>query len=387
MPTTTGAAPSPRSRIQALLERTAVTPDDVAAGMLLPEGVTLERVLDGSYEPSLSELLGAADVLDVPVGVLTGDIPADGHLGVSLRLGAVEGAEDLADALGHANRLLDRAALLDSWLGAAPAPARDVLDRVMLSQHRLGKRAGAVTAERVRAALGLSDEEPVADMVGLIEDLGIPVVFLQLTDNVHGLNVRDVRSGGLRRLVLVSSADVWTKQRYTLAHEMCHALYDDADQVIVDRADEPDAIPEWRAEAFARHLLLPARAVQSAVDGRGYQTWEAVAAQLMVRFGVSRDVVVIALRETGHVPEERLGSLSAAYVEDLMRAADLAEAWRAFSQSQHADSASPTLVARAAQAYSNGWIRSDIVAELMDQNVSRTEQELASAGWLPPVPT
>jgi len=386
VPTQFAGSPStPGARLAELLASSDVTAKQVSAGMLLPEDVPIEQVLDGTYEPSVSELLGAADVLEVPVAVLTGDLPATGHLGVSLRLGRIEAAEALSGPLAYANRLLDHRALLDSWLGPAAAPLRERLSRVMLSRDPFGKRAGMVTADRVRAVLGLGDDEPVADLVEMVESFGIPVASLLLPPDVHGLNVRDLRSGGADRVVLVSSADVWAKQRYTLAHELCHALYDNEDQVIVDRAEEPEALPEWRAEAFARHLLLPTRAVRSAVREApaGPRRWQPVAVSLMARFGVSRDATVIALQEDGGVPPEELDPVRFARVEDLMATVGLVDRWRAFSESQHVESGSPTLVARASQAYGNGWVRADLVADLMRADVETAERELAAAGWQP----
>lgn len=386
-----GQATDPTSsagaRIAALIESSGATAEDVAAGMLLPPEVGLAEVLDGSYEPSLSEIVAAADVLRVPAAVLLGDLPVEGHLGVSLRLGRISGAEALAGPLAYANRMLDHRSLLDSWLGAAEAPLRDLLSRVMLSRHRFGKRAGAESADRIRAVLGVGDEEPVGDLTELLEQFGIPVAFLPLPEGVHGLNVRDLRSGGPDRVVLVSSADVWAKQRYTLAHEFCHALYDDEDQLIVDRAEEPVAEPEWRAEAFARHMLLPRRAVLAAVRNAGSRPnrWRSVTARLMSQYGISRDATVIALAEDGGVPDEELDQVRYARVDDLMAEAGLLDAWRTFNEGQHDETGSQSLVARAAQAYGNGWIRPELVADLMRVEVAQAEQALADAGWRPSV--
>ncbi|UZJ26902.1 ImmA/IrrE family metallo-endopeptidase (plasmid) [Rhodococcus antarcticus] len=376
---------TPGARLSALLAVSELTAAQLSVGMLLAEAVPVERVLDGTYEPSVSELLGAADVLEVPVAVLTGELPVSGHLGVSLRLGRIRGAEALSGPLAYANRLLDHGALLDSWFGPAAAPLRESLSRVMLSRDKFGKAAGMVTADRVRAVLDLGDDGPITDMVAMVESFGIPVASLPLPAGVHGLNVRDLRTGGAHRVILVSSTDVWAKQRYTLAHELCHALYDDKDQVIVDRAEEPEALPEWRAESFARHLLLPTRSVREAVRRApaGPRRWQQVTASLMARFGVSRDATVIALQEDGGVPSVELDSVRSARVDDLLAAANLVDQWREFCVAEHAESGSPTLVSRAAQAYGNGWVRADLVADLMRGDIETVERELAAAGWQP----
>ena len=48
---------------------------------------------------------------------------------------------------------------------------------------------------------------------------------------------RDEREGTPARVIVVASDDAWARQRYTLAHELCHALYDDAGQFIVDKIE------------------------------------------------------------------------------------------------------------------------------------------------------
>src|SRR5260370_36355003 len=164
--------------------------------------------------------------------------------------------------------------------------------------------AGRRTAGKVRDALELGDG-PIADLVGLVEGCGMPIAFQPLPENLHGINVRDEQDGRVLRAIVVSSGDYWTRQRFTLGHELCHGLYDDEGQVIADRVEGPDTLPELRAESFARHLLQPARAVaqevRAARDARGRPA--ALVARLMTTYRVSRAVVVKALGEYGPVDD------------------------------------------------------------------------------------
>ena len=182
---------------------------------------------------------------------------------MSLRLGTVEAPDVPADALEYADRMLRYRGLLDSWLGAWHSP----LAGVGMSTDSYFVRAGCESAQRVRDGLQLG-EGPIADLVDLAERLGFPVAFCLLPEGMHGLNVQDEREGVATRLIVVSTRGPWTLQRYTIAHEVGHALYDDAGQVIVDLVEIPDRLPERRAESFARHLLLPAAARKREVARR-----------------------------------------------------------------------------------------------------------------------
>ena len=373
------ASSSPADRIALLLGRSGVSREELARVLDLPAGVSVDAVLAGDHELSPSDLVAVADALDVPVTVLSGQVPVDRHLGVSLRLGTVDAPDVPADALQYADRLLRHRCLLDSWLGAPRSP----LAGVDMSARRFAKEAGKISAQRVRDGMRLG-EEPVPDLVGLTEELGFPVAFRRLPDGMHGLNVQDAREGTVTRLIIVStSSGPWTQQRYTLAHELCHALYDDAGQVIVDCVEVPDILPELRAEAFARHLLLPERALRREVTQarRAGVPWPALTASLMVRWGMSREAVLRALEGDGLADAAAIADVRSRTVASLMAEAGLTGRWQELSEGESEPSGSPWLVSRALEAYRLGWVGSRVVADLLGQDIEETRRELAARGW------
>lgn len=381
-------APTSRAqRIGALLVRSPLGAAEFVGELGLPDEVTIEDVLDGRYELTPSELVAAADVLDVPVTVLTGDLPIDRHLGVSLRLGQVQQATDVPyEALALADRLLDQQAVLDSWFGPVASP----LDGVPMSTITYGKEAGPNSADRVRRLLGLG-KDPIQDMVELVERLGYPVVFRDLPDGLHGLNIRDEREGRVTRVIIVSARDVWTRQRFTLAHELCHALYDDPGQVIVDRVEVPDIVPEVRAQTFARELLLPrtalaqeVRAARTRRVGGQSREWRGVVAHVMARWGVSRDAVVRALVDDRLATREELAAVEEEQVSALIADAGLADDWREASAAEHEESGSPLLLNRAVRAFGEGLVNTRFVADVLGEDPETTERLLAEQGWLAP---
>ena len=368
---------SPAGRIGVLLSQSGVAAPELARVLALPDGVGVEDVLSGAHLLTASDLVAAADVLDVPVTVLTGQVPMDRHLGVSLRLGRIPGAADApVDALKYADMVLGHTAVLDSWLGSVGSLLAGV--RMHTTDYRL--RAGQLSADRVRRVLKLG-QDPIIDLVGLVERLGYPVVFRQLPEGLHGLNVRDERGGRPIRVIVVSTRGGWTLQRYTLAHELCHALYDDPGQVIVDGVDVPEVLTELRAEAFARELLLPRKGLAADVRSLQIRGLADLTATLMLRWGMSRDAVVRALVDDQHAREDDLAPVRAARVADLIAGAGLSGTWGELSENQHAEAGSPMLVERAVRAYGDGLVSSWVVAELLGEDQETTEHILAEQGW------
>lgn len=372
---------SPAGRIGLLFQHSHVSEEQLARVLDLPAGVTAADVLSGSYELSAADLVAVAELLDVPVTVLSGQVPISGHLGVSLRLGTVEAPDVPAEALEYADRTLRYRGLLDSWLGASRSP----LAGVGMSTDKYYVRAGRESAQRVRDGLQLG-EEPIPNLVELAERLGFPVVFCLLPEGMHGLAVQDEREGVATRLIVVSTRVPWTRQRYTVAHELGHSLYKDDGQVIVDLVEIPDRLPELRADSFARHLLLPSAALKHEVTQgrREGLSWNVLTAQLMVRWGMSRSAVVRTLEDDQLVSTEDAAAIRGRRVNDLMAEAGLTEQWRALCAGQAEPCGSPWLVNRALEAYSHGWVGAHVVADLLGQDVETTKQQLVAQGWAEP---
>lgn len=368
-------------RIAQLLQLSAAGGEEELRLALGLSSITeLADVLDGRRQLTPSDMVAAADMLDVPVTVLAGQVPIDRHLGVSLRLGAVDTADVPIDALEYAEMMLKHQALLDSWWGRP----RNPLGSLPVSTDRYFVRAGTVSAARARDALHIGDG-PVNDLVGIVEGLGFPVAFRPLPEGVHGLTVRDAREGTLSRVIIISTRVPWTKQRYTLAHELCHALYDDEDQIIVDRVDVPDVLPELRAESFARAFLLPSDSLRREVGAarqRGLD-WSNITALLMVRWGLSRAATLRTLIDEGHATTEAVADVRSSSVHTLMARARVLDIWNELSREESDPSGSPILVDRAVSAYRNGWIGLHVVADLLEISEEAATARLNDNGPVP----
>ncbi|OAA18351.1 protein of unknown function (DUF955) [Frankia sp. EI5c] len=144
--------------------------------------------------------------------------------------------------------------------------------------------------------------EALGHLVSLVEQTtGIDVAVLDAGPDEHGLTVRDP----LRNSVFIGVArtDRPMRQRSTLAHELAHVLFEDwspaAEGTWSERRPE-----EVRADAFARHLLIPVEGLREFLGDRGPQDMDlALLSQVTQRFLVSTPIAAIALEQAGYITE------------------------------------------------------------------------------------
>ncbi len=307
-------------------------------------------------------------------------------LSLAMRTGLAK-ATAPADAVECAEYMIRISATLASWLGEAP----DKLAGLRLNKHQLATEAGKRTAENVRMVLGLGDDA-LPDMVDFVESTGTPVSSRPMPTEVLGFNARQLVGEKHRRAIVVNSAMSWTNQRFTLAHELSHSLFNDADPLIVslseDIEDQAPDLKEIRANRFARHLLLPAPALANRVEAARESNVgpDKLVPQLMLEFGISKDVILRALSDDGHLALDsgRSRKLSSTSVFELMKGADLTEQWELMCTEENTPSGSPLLVDRAVTAYGYGFVHQRVIARLMDRGEDEVLAELKAAGWPDP---
>jgi transcriptional regulator with XRE-family HTH domain len=174
---------------------------------------------------------------------------------------------------------------------------------------------GQEFATRAREALGLG-LDPIASMRALLEErLRWSLFFVtpdELSPGLQGASTIEPRPAIL--VNLVEGRESWWRTRVSLAHEMCHVLYDSrttARPYLISPQGELQGRKEWaivdrfrglerRANAFAVHFLAPSAAIRMVVGGLAPDSERAIRA-VCVAFGIGRTV---AVRRLGH--EHRL---------------------------------------------------------------------------------
>lgn len=129
---------------------------------------------------------------------------------------------------------------------------------------------GYTLAEELHERLGgRFIEEHSVDIAGLVRHFGVTLRDCELTDpNTRGVSIAGPRH---RPAIVVNRRNPMNQssagRRFTLAHELCHLLFDrDAgQQLAVASGPWAPRETEQRANAFAAMLLMPTRLVQRAV--------------------------------------------------------------------------------------------------------------------------
>ncbi|MEW2427762.1 ImmA/IrrE family metallo-endopeptidase [Micromonospora sp. NPDC047644] len=327
----------------------------------------------------------------VPLAVLVGDTPVQRSLAVALRAGVLATDDDIDVVARRAESSLRDLELLLSWYPqeGARTSALAMEARRAVAHDAYHKRAAARTAERLRDYLELGDEEPVGDIAQFIESLGAAVIFDSMPKTVQGITLRDPSQSSWRSAIMVNTNHTWWgRQRFTMAHELCHFLYQDDRSLFVNRKDYPDGhLEEIRAEVFARHFLAPDFAVRQfwaehgpkkPIDGYGVPL-----AKFMMRFGLSRQASIKTLVEAAGVPRSHLEAYTQVRISQLMRQARLQDEWERACSAQGEPSASHWALSMALDAYRDGLVSSEVVARVLGRSddVTGVKQELEAAGY------
>jgi Zn-dependent peptidase ImmA (M78 family) len=154
--------------------------------------------------------------------------------------------------------------------------------------------------------------DPVLPLLGnhdlesvLLPRLGIAVHSFTLEDNeIDGLAMFAPGKSPLAGVNLTGkySSTRWGR-RMTLAHELCHLLYDlsDGDSVgIVSNPWAPELL-EKRANAFAAMLLMPREALKSILPTNSRQWTPENLREAMNRLGVGRTALMNHLHNLGFI--------------------------------------------------------------------------------------
>ncbi|WP_045878174.1 ImmA/IrrE family metallo-endopeptidase [Pseudofrankia sp. DC12] len=224
--------------------------------------------------------------------------------------------------------------------------------------------------------------QPLGDLVAIVEQTtGIDVAVLDVGKDEHGLTMRDP----VRDSVFIGVARTIQpmRQRSTLAHELAHVLF--ADWGDLPEGPWSERRPEEvRADAFARHLLVPVEGLSEFLGDRGPGDLSLVLlSQVVQRFLVSPVMATIALRQAGYISGATKSNWMAVTTPPLASRFGWIDQYRALQDESNRRRAPQRLLARAIVGYQEGVVSVQTLATLRGVDAAIVEAELRDAGIEP----
>lgn len=229
--------------------------------------------------------------------------------------------------------------------------------------------------------------QPLGDLVALIEQLeDIDVAIIPVGNpDAHGLSMSDPRTGVVRIVAACTTNPM--RQRSTLAHELGHVLFGDHSDPDPDGWGEPSPV-ENRANAFARHLLVPINGITSVLGttGGGRPVSEATMSMLVQRFQASPAVVAIQLAESDTITDEQKQQWMALTTPRLAARYGWSEQYAALQQESNAHRSPQRLLARATEGYLLNSLSMTSLARIRQSAPEEVAEEFQSLGLHPAEP-
>ena len=239
---------------------------------------------------------------------------------------------------------------------------------------------GGDAAARFRQEHGLG-VQPMGDLVAIVEQTtGIDVAVLDADRDEHGLTMRDPR----RDTVLIGVARTLNpmRQRSSLAHELGHVQF--GDWAATDAGNWSDRSPaEVRADAFARHLLVPLPGLTGFL-GDAAPMGLATLSAVVQRFLVSPAMAAIALHQAGYINAATKAEWRTLTTPQLATRFGWSDQYQALQADSDRRRAPQRLLARAIKGYEEGVVSAQAIATLRGISVEAATEELWDAGVMPP---
>jgi IrrE N-terminal-like domain len=339
--------------------------------------------------PTPAEYLALSDLTQIDVEVLTGEVEPAATLAVAMR---TRGQTAPQTTLERSVTLL-RVARAVLRLEPYAATLRSLKS---LQSHFSGpparnwdaKNAGRAAALRLRAYLDLGTD-PLLDLRGLVESLGVPVeLTTDLPEGLHGVTSWTQTRDGWVATIAINANDLWTVQRYTLAHEFCHVVHEDRPKDLTTEYGSSDRIAsdpgEVRAESFATHLLAPRAGLASHWGEAGLVSLPdgVSVAKVMWEWGMSREAVCYALEDCPSIPwtGQQTEEIRQLNLLQMVRDAGLERDWATMTATQNIWEPSVWLTEATAELFMSSRLPVENYAVVTNQEVSAAVDQLLAIG-------
>jgi Zn-dependent peptidase ImmA (M78 family)/transcriptional regulator with XRE-family HTH domain len=294
-------------RLAAARARNGYDQEDVANAV----GVSRAMVSyweSGRRKPNDRQLVALAQLLRVPVGFLLGqeELQPTADLGAMIFRGgdhalpaeALPGLQEFVDFLDRYARLAAAANSRVHALRQSPFMSAPGFEQAEDARRK---------AEEVRSCLRLG-LGPVGDLDTVCELLGITVYRAELGEDLsRTVSGAFLNHPELGLSILVNLEMTPGRRRFTVAHELAHALFHSSDRryLVSTAAKDPR---ERFADAFAGEFLMPAEGVRRVMEEQGFGPRVEDATEvihLQRYYGVSFITALVRLRQARFLSQAR----------------------------------------------------------------------------------
>ena len=335
----------------------------------------VSRIEAGKRPVSSLELVDIAAALHVSVLDLLEERPR-ADLAVAARVAEASRPASVERALTRARDILGIQQLLDGLDVTDDRPRSYRCELPVGSPSLQGGRL----ASQVRVQLGLK-HEPIMRLPDLVEErLAADVALEPMPEGVDGLILATDRSA----LILVDSDPVYGRQRFTIAHELCHHICGDAEPSLVDEGlgFTSNLAREQRANSFAASFLMPIEGIRARLDGRPID--EEAVIDLTFEYGISLEAFTWHAHKAHLIDREFGKYLRAAGPKQLAFKHGHVADWEETQRLRRIIRPPAHLLRRAFEAYQLGKIGIGPIAVLMLRNDPEAlRAELAASGISP----
>lgn len=178
---------------------------------------------------------------------------------------------------------------------------------------RLTIQESEILAQKFRSEHGLSMTEPISTKT-VLRKLGILTMYRPLSEKSFGISAKS-ESG--RMFMMVNCNSTRGRQHFTIAHVLYHLLYDDSPEPHMCGGVAIGV--EKDANLFASALLMPREGLLKMVSDEEVKSRKVKLATVLRMeqfFGVSRNTLLLRLKDIGLITESYLNELKSVPVKE-----------------------------------------------------------------------
>lgn len=220
---------------------------------------------------------------------------------------------------------------------------------------------------------------PIIDLVQYIENVcAAEIMVVDAPNGEHGLTVKDESTG--RLYIAVAATAHPMRWRSNLAHELAYVVFDDYD---LELPSDPSARTpsEIRADAFARHLLIPEEMLSHECGGKYVSLSDF--SDAVRKFRVSPQMAAVAFKSAGLIAEAKYDEWKKWTTKNLATRFGWLEEFKLAAIASNTPRAPRQLMARALNGYIEGAISASEIALLKNEKLADVRRDLDEGGIEP----